>query len=88
MMLCCIHSLMDAGRLFYTDSSTAMKRDHMVPVLKSFTQVSSSPDAGFDVLLLCCYVKLQILAGLSDCGRGLCLCMACVCMVPSFSSTQ
>ncbi|XP_028254833.1 FRAS1-related extracellular matrix protein 1b isoform X3 [Parambassis ranga] len=30
--------LMDAGRLFYTDSSTAMKRDHMVPVLKSFTQ--------------------------------------------------
>lgn len=31
--------LMDAGRLFYTDSTNAMKRDHMVPVLKSFTQV-------------------------------------------------
>uniref|UniRef100_A0A3B5APF7 FRAS1-related extracellular matrix protein 1-like n=1 Tax=Stegastes partitus TaxID=144197 RepID=A0A3B5APF7_9TELE len=31
-------SLMDAGRLFYTDSSSTMKRDHMVPVLKSFTQ--------------------------------------------------
>ncbi|XP_034738010.1 FRAS1-related extracellular matrix protein 1b, partial [Etheostoma cragini] len=30
--------LMDAGRLFYTDSTNAMKRDHMVPVLKSFTQ--------------------------------------------------
>ncbi|XP_070688078.1 FRAS1-related extracellular matrix protein 1b [Pempheris klunzingeri] len=30
--------LMDAGRLFYTDSANAMKRDHMVPVLKSFTQ--------------------------------------------------
>uniref|UniRef100_A0A3Q3MFJ2 Fras1 related extracellular matrix 1b n=1 Tax=Mastacembelus armatus TaxID=205130 RepID=A0A3Q3MFJ2_9TELE len=31
--------LMDAGRLFYTDSINAMKKDHMVPVLKSFTQV-------------------------------------------------
>lgn len=30
---------MDAGRLFYTDSTSAMKKDHMVPVLKSFTQV-------------------------------------------------
>uniref|UniRef100_A0A3Q1AK86 FRAS1-related extracellular matrix protein N-terminal domain-containing protein n=1 Tax=Amphiprion ocellaris TaxID=80972 RepID=A0A3Q1AK86_AMPOC len=30
--------LMDAGRLFYTDTSSSMKRDHMVPVLKSFTQ--------------------------------------------------
>ncbi|XP_008336132.1 FRAS1-related extracellular matrix protein 1b [Cynoglossus semilaevis] len=30
--------LMDAGRLFYTDVTNAMKRDHMVPVLKSFTQ--------------------------------------------------
>ncbi|KAF1385246.1 hypothetical protein PFLUV_G00105740 [Perca fluviatilis] len=30
--------LMDAGRLFYTDSTNAMKRDHMVPALKSFTQ--------------------------------------------------
>ncbi|XP_035509431.1 FRAS1-related extracellular matrix protein 1b [Morone saxatilis] len=30
--------LMDAGRLFYTDSTNAMKKDHMVPVLKSFTQ--------------------------------------------------
>ncbi|XP_042338073.1 FRAS1-related extracellular matrix protein 1-like, partial [Plectropomus leopardus] len=30
--------LMDAGRLFYTDSAGAMKRDHMVPVLKAFTQ--------------------------------------------------
>ncbi|XP_038570885.1 FRAS1-related extracellular matrix protein 1b isoform X2 [Micropterus salmoides] len=30
--------LMDAGRLFYTDSTSSMKRDHMVPVLKSFTQ--------------------------------------------------
>ncbi|XP_024865417.1 FRAS1-related extracellular matrix protein 1b isoform X2 [Kryptolebias marmoratus] len=30
--------LMDAGRLFYTDSTSAMKKDHMVPVLKSFTQ--------------------------------------------------
>ncbi|XP_070764752.1 FRAS1-related extracellular matrix protein 1b [Enoplosus armatus] len=30
--------LMDAGRLFYTDSTNSMKRDHMVPVLKSFTQ--------------------------------------------------
>uniref|UniRef100_A0A3Q1HIX7 C-type lectin domain-containing protein n=1 Tax=Anabas testudineus TaxID=64144 RepID=A0A3Q1HIX7_ANATE len=32
--------LMDAGRLFYTDSANTMKKDHMVPVLKSFTQVS------------------------------------------------
>uniref|UniRef100_A0A671VMF0 Fras1 related extracellular matrix 1b n=1 Tax=Sparus aurata TaxID=8175 RepID=A0A671VMF0_SPAAU len=31
--------LMDAGRLFYTDTTSAMKKDHMVPVLKSFTQV-------------------------------------------------
>lgn len=31
--------LMDAGRLFYTDTASAMKKDHMVPVLKSFTQV-------------------------------------------------
>ncbi|XP_041862088.1 FRAS1-related extracellular matrix protein 1b isoform X2 [Melanotaenia boesemani] len=30
--------LMDAGRLFYTDSTNAMKKDHMLPVLKSFTQ--------------------------------------------------
>ncbi|XP_034438389.1 FRAS1-related extracellular matrix protein 1-like isoform X1 [Hippoglossus hippoglossus] len=30
--------LMDAGRLFYTDTANAMRRDHMVPVLKSFTQ--------------------------------------------------
>ncbi|KAM3619849.1 uncharacterized protein V6R79_014624 [Siganus canaliculatus] len=30
--------LMDAGRLFYTDTTSSMKRDHMVPVLKSFTQ--------------------------------------------------
>ncbi|XP_070816237.1 FRAS1-related extracellular matrix protein 1b [Chaetodon trifascialis] len=30
--------LMDAGRLFFTDSTNAMKKDHMVPVLKSFTQ--------------------------------------------------
>ncbi|KAM4548346.1 FRAS1-related extracellular matrix protein 1b isoform 2-T4 [Odontesthes bonariensis] len=30
--------VMDAGRLFYTDSTSAMKKDHMVPVLKSFTQ--------------------------------------------------
>ncbi|KAM7012171.1 LOW QUALITY PROTEIN: FRAS1-related extracellular matrix protein 1b [Tautogolabrus adspersus] len=30
--------MMDAGRLFYTDSTNAMKKDHMVPVLKSFTQ--------------------------------------------------
>uniref|UniRef100_A0A673C1D9 Fras1 related extracellular matrix 1b n=1 Tax=Sphaeramia orbicularis TaxID=375764 RepID=A0A673C1D9_9TELE len=30
--------LMDAGRLFYTDTTNAMKKDHMVPVLKSFTQ--------------------------------------------------
>ncbi|XP_068447643.1 FRAS1-related extracellular matrix protein 1b isoform X2 [Clinocottus analis] len=30
--------LMDAGRLFYTDTANSMKRDHMVPVLKSFTQ--------------------------------------------------
>ncbi|KAM8875399.1 FRAS1-related extracellular matrix protein 1b [Spinachia spinachia] len=30
--------LMDAGRLFYTDSANSMKRDHMVPVLKTFTQ--------------------------------------------------
>ncbi|TMS20502.1 hypothetical protein E3U43_006995 [Larimichthys crocea] len=29
---------MDAGRLFYTDSTNSMKKDHMVPVLKSFTQ--------------------------------------------------
>lgn len=33
---------MDAGRLFYTDVTNAMKRDHMVPVLKSFTQVSET----------------------------------------------
>ncbi|XP_053178655.1 FRAS1-related extracellular matrix protein 1b [Scomber japonicus] len=30
--------LMDAGRLFFTDSTNAMKRDPMVPVLTSFTQ--------------------------------------------------
>ncbi|XP_056132911.1 FRAS1-related extracellular matrix protein 1b [Lampris incognitus] len=30
--------LMDAGRLIYTDSTSAMKKDHMLPVLKSFTQ--------------------------------------------------
>ncbi|XP_068174802.1 FRAS1-related extracellular matrix protein 1b [Antennarius striatus] len=30
--------LMDAGRLFFTESTSSMKRDHMVPVLKSFTQ--------------------------------------------------
>ncbi|XP_035763480.1 FRAS1-related extracellular matrix protein 1-like [Neolamprologus brichardi] len=30
--------LMDAGRLFYTDSTNAMKKDHTAPVLKSFTQ--------------------------------------------------
>ncbi|CAB1450533.1 unnamed protein product [Pleuronectes platessa] len=30
--------LMDAGRLFYTDTANGMRRDHMVPVLKSFTQ--------------------------------------------------
>ncbi|KAM6922004.1 FRAS1-related extracellular matrix protein 1b [Xenentodon cancila] len=30
--------VMDSGRLFYTDSANAMKKDHMVPVLKSFTQ--------------------------------------------------
>ncbi|XP_067452176.1 FRAS1-related extracellular matrix protein 1b isoform X1 [Thunnus thynnus] len=30
--------LMDAGRLFYTDSTNAMKRDPMVAVLTSFTQ--------------------------------------------------
>ncbi|XP_009294520.1 FRAS1-related extracellular matrix protein 1b isoform X1 [Danio rerio] len=30
--------LSDAGRLFYTDSTNAMKKDAMVPVLKSFTQ--------------------------------------------------
>lgn len=28
----------DAGRLFYTDSTISMKKDPMVPVLKSFTQ--------------------------------------------------
>ncbi|KAG7232387.1 hypothetical protein INR49_008916, partial [Caranx melampygus] len=30
--------LMDAGRLFYTDITNTMKKDHMVPALKSFTQ--------------------------------------------------
>ncbi|RXN20441.1 FRAS1-related extracellular matrix 1-like protein [Labeo rohita] len=30
--------LSDAGRLFYTDSTNSMKKDAMVPVLKSFTQ--------------------------------------------------
>lgn len=34
--------LMDAGRLFYTDTTSAMKKDHMVPVLKSFTQVRNT----------------------------------------------
>uniref|UniRef100_A0A3Q1IU48 C-type lectin domain-containing protein n=1 Tax=Anabas testudineus TaxID=64144 RepID=A0A3Q1IU48_ANATE len=34
----CFSPLMDAGRLFYTDSANTMKKDHMVPVLKSFTQ--------------------------------------------------
>lgn len=38
-LVVCIFRLMDAGRLFYTDSANAMKRDHMVAVLKSFTQV-------------------------------------------------
>lgn len=31
--------LSDAGRLFYTDTTNSMKKDAMVPVLKSFTQV-------------------------------------------------
>ncbi|XP_028856567.1 FRAS1-related extracellular matrix protein 1b [Denticeps clupeoides] len=30
--------MQDAGRLFYTDSTNSMKKDAMVPVLKSFTQ--------------------------------------------------
>ncbi|XP_077082463.1 FRAS1-related extracellular matrix protein 1b isoform X2 [Siphateles boraxobius] len=30
--------LLDAGRLFYTDTTNSMKKDAMVPVLKSFTQ--------------------------------------------------
>uniref|UniRef100_W5LF34 Fras1 related extracellular matrix 1b n=1 Tax=Astyanax mexicanus TaxID=7994 RepID=W5LF34_ASTMX len=30
--------LSDAGRLFYTESTKFMKKDYMVPVLKSFTQ--------------------------------------------------
>jgi len=30
---------MDAGRVFLTDSANSMKKDPMVPVLKSFTQV-------------------------------------------------
>ncbi|XP_015232054.1 PREDICTED: FRAS1-related extracellular matrix protein 1-like [Cyprinodon variegatus] len=30
--------LMDAGRLFYTDSTNSMKKDHMVPILSSFSQ--------------------------------------------------
>ncbi|XP_026054147.1 FRAS1-related extracellular matrix protein 1-like [Carassius auratus] len=30
--------LSDAGRLFYTDNTNSMKKDAMVPVLKSFTQ--------------------------------------------------
>ena len=38
--------LMDAGRLFYTDSTNAMKKDHMVPVLKSFTQVCIMQTSG------------------------------------------
>lgn len=37
-----VFSLMDAGRLFYTDSTNAMKKDHTAPVLKSFTQVCST----------------------------------------------
>ncbi|XP_067085731.1 FRAS1-related extracellular matrix protein 1b [Osmerus mordax] len=32
------HGLQDAGRLFYTDSTNSMKKDNIVPVLKSFTQ--------------------------------------------------
>uniref|UniRef100_A0A665VGY6 Fras1 related extracellular matrix 1b n=1 Tax=Echeneis naucrates TaxID=173247 RepID=A0A665VGY6_ECHNA len=31
---------MDSGRVFYTDITTAMEKDHMVPALKSFTQVN------------------------------------------------
>ncbi|XP_010773520.1 FRAS1-related extracellular matrix protein 1-like, partial [Notothenia coriiceps] len=34
--------LMDTGRLFYTDITNSMKKDHMVPVLKSFTQAPPS----------------------------------------------
>uniref|UniRef100_A0A3P8XA33 C-type lectin domain-containing protein n=1 Tax=Esox lucius TaxID=8010 RepID=A0A3P8XA33_ESOLU len=34
----CECRLPDAGRLFYTDSTHSMKKDPMVPVLKSFTQ--------------------------------------------------
>ncbi|KAM4575435.1 FRAS1-related extracellular matrix protein 1b [Fundulus diaphanus] len=30
--------LMDAGRLIYPDGTNSMKKDHMAPVLKSFTQ--------------------------------------------------
>jgi len=33
------YRLSDAGRLFYTDTTNSMKKDAMVPVLKSFTQV-------------------------------------------------
>uniref|UniRef100_A0A8C6SIF6 Fras1 related extracellular matrix 1b n=1 Tax=Neogobius melanostomus TaxID=47308 RepID=A0A8C6SIF6_9GOBI len=42
-----LSNVMDAGRLFYTDNSQSMKRDHMVPVLKSFTQ-----DIGLEPLLV------------------------------------
>lgn len=54
MNLClvvCIFRLMDAGRLFYTDSANAMKRDHMVAVLKSFTQVR-------DGIFIMCYQNI------------------------------
>lgn len=42
IMFVFVFSLMDAGRLFYTDSTNAMKKDHTAPVLKSFTQVCST----------------------------------------------
>lgn len=51
-----VFSLMDAGRLFYTDSTNAMKKDHTAPVLKSFTQVCST-------CLILIYMKESLLEG-------------------------
>uniref|UniRef100_A0AAZ3NRL8 C-type lectin domain-containing protein n=1 Tax=Oncorhynchus tshawytscha TaxID=74940 RepID=A0AAZ3NRL8_ONCTS len=46
--------LPDAGRLFYTDSTHSMKKDPMVPVLKSFTQVRSPIYCANTLSNMCC----------------------------------
>ncbi|XP_034035201.1 FRAS1-related extracellular matrix protein 1b [Thalassophryne amazonica] len=48
--------MMDAGRVFYTDVTSTMKKDTMVPVLKSFTQHSVN------------YMKVAFMPPMEDIG--------------------